>query len=205
MRCVHRGGRGRRSHRVAERTRSAQPDEGNARHPPAARILAHRAARAALQPHALHPHLPVVGQRRGDGARAIPIILPAGCPLRGGPRGARDVVVSRGAKPLLRRGLPQPPRRERPFMVCKYPGAHELHDLPDGVRLLRRIRLPRRRRIRACGGPAHRPRQKAVDLGKPRLRSCMGSRTDRCQRPLHRVDGRSLHRQPAGLHLSRAV
>jgi hypothetical protein len=73
--------------------------------------------RARLYNRTPHPHLPLVGQRRRRGARPIPVVLPARCPLRRRPRGARDVIVPDRRKSLLRRRLSEPPRRQRPRLV----------------------------------------------------------------------------------------
>ena len=65
------------------------------------------------------------------------------------------------------------------------------------------------RRPRSRRQSSHLARQKTMDLGQPRVRLRMGPqshrrRRERRIRALHRIDGRRLHGQPAGLLLSSA-
>ena len=79
----------------------------------------------------------------------------------------------------------------------------------DEGRLFRRLRSQGGGRNRPCRQPSHCSRQEAVDVGQPRLRLRVGPQSDRTRRagrisPLHRADGRRVHRQPARFLLSRS-
>ena len=197
--------RRRQHHGVDERPRSAEPAGGPPRHLPQAGFVRRRAQGAALQPYAVHADVPLVGERRGEGARPVRKLLPSGCHLCRGPRRARDVEFPGGEQFLLRRRLHEASGREQPRVVQKHPRSDLLHGVRDGIRFLRRLRPRGARRIRPCRRPPYRARQEAVDVGQPSVRVCVGPRADRRQRTLRGADGRRLYRQPARLHLSPAV
>ena len=117
---------------------------------------------------------------------------------------------------LLRHRLPGPPRPGHPGrqlppgargpagLAAQHSGTDLLH-VPGFVPgLLRRLRPPGRRRLRALGRPPLRRGQEAVDLGRRGIRARVGGQPGRRRLDLHRTDGRGLHRQPARLLPSRA-
>ena len=125
--------RRRQHHGVDERPRSAEPAGGPPRHLPQAGFVRRRAQGAALQPYAVHADVPLVGERRGEGARPVRKLLPGGCHLRRGPCRARDVEFPGGEQFLLRRRLHEASGREQPRVVQKHPRPDLLHGLRDGI------------------------------------------------------------------------
>ena len=151
---------------------------------------------AALQPHALRPDLPVVGQRRR--ARRTteyqsffpPDVHYVADHAR---RAISTYPLCEGTYYGIDYGA-RKPRRQRPELVQEHPRADELHGRRIEVRFLRRLRPRRRGRRHPRRRPSHLTRQEAVDLGQPRLRLRLGPQPHRRRRPLHRADGRRLHR-----------
>ena len=182
--------------------RADGPHEGHARRAPAPRPLGPGAAGAAVQPHAARADVPVVGQRRRPRPRRLPVVLPARCARyvadhakRRHVRPSRSPAAATTASTTARAG-----GRRGPPLVPQHPGADLLHG--HGTRRATSsaaTTTPPATGFVHCRRPPHLARQEAVDLGQPRLRSGLGPQADRRRRPLHRADGRRLHRQPARL------
>ena len=164
------------------------------------------------QPHTPAPDFPLVGQPRRGGQRRLPVGVPARCQRRLRPRQARRVKFPHRHRHLLQNGLL---RRRGHLELQEHQGAHQLHGRQLKIQLRGRLRERHQGRYAPRGQPPFLAGKETMDLGKRRLRTCLGPKPHRplpagSQRPaslqaIHRVDGGRLYREPARLRMAHAL